>query len=86
MHGREIAEHARSVPHVCPCEYCMPPPELFTSVHANCMRVPAFLDVHGRGGSQGDCTLLVPEKRYDFEEGTTYEYFATCPVIDQPLP
>jgi hypothetical protein len=37
-------------------------------------------------GPQGACTLLVPGKTYDFEEGTTFEFFATCPVVDQPLP
>ena len=35
--------------------------------------------------AQGDCTLLVPDKSYDNEKGTTYEYFATCPITE-PLP
>ena len=36
---------------------------------------------------QGDCTLLMPDKSYDYEKGTTYQYFATCPVgEDKPIP
>ena len=41
---------------------------------SHCWRVPH---------TQGDCTLLVPGKTWEGLDGTTYEYFATCPVIDQ---